>query len=310
VQDFANLEGYVVVATDWIGLTSHENPAAAQTNQAMAKVLNDFSDLPWITDRLQQALVNTMVLERTMVGRIVNDPAMTVTGQAGGAPVADPTKVYYYGVSLGGVMGLSFMAYDPDVKQGVLGCNGGFWSTLFERSVNWKEASLIIPAEYPDSLDQQLLMALGQMQFDFSDPATVAPYVLNAPLAGVPKKQIVMQMGVGDAQMPNVATEMIARTAGIQLLSPNAVDVYAMTPTSGPLSSALTTWNVHSLPVPPDTNQTPGGDNQVHQAIRRIPQAEQQAATFFATGQIVDTCDGPCNEPVPPSTPAVGFGGL
>jgi len=311
VQDFANLEGYVVVATDWIGLSAHENPLSAGNNQALAYALTDFNKFPWITDRLQQALVNAMVLARTMVGAIVNDAAMTVGGQAGGAPVADPSRVYYYGISLGGIMGLSFMGYDPDVTRGVLGCGGGFWSALFQRSVNWKEASVIVPAAYPDSLDGQLLLALAQMQFDYSDPATVASYVLGArgsPLRGVPAKQLLMQMGLDDAQVSNVTTEMIARTSGIPLLSPAVTDAYALTPVPGPLSSALTTWDIHGTPVPPTTNQTPAEDNQVHEAIRRIPQAEQQIQTFYATGNVIDTCDGgPCVEPVPPSTPEAGL---
>jgi hypothetical protein len=305
VQDFANLEGYVVVATDWIGLSAHESPLSADTNQAMSLALTDFSHLTWVTDRLQQALVNAMVLARTMTGAIVNDPLMTVTGKAGGAPAADATRLTYYGISLGGIMGLSFMGYDPDVTRGVLGCGGGFWATLFERSVNWKEAKVIIPASYPDSLDQELLLALAQMQFDYSDPATIAPHVLAAPLPGVPAKQLVMQMGVNDAQVANVTTEMIARTTGIDMLSPAAVTAWGLTPKSGPLASALTTWDVKSPPAPPDGDKTPDADNQVHEAIRRVPQAEQQIQTFFATGQVVDTCGGqPCVEPVPPSTPA------
>jgi len=307
VQDFANLEGYVVVATDWIGLSAHENPISIGTNGAMADAVTDFSKMPWVTDRLQQALVNAMVLVRTMTGAIVDDPTMTVTGKAGAAPVADPTRITYYGISLGGIMGLSFMGYDPDVTRGVLGCGGGFWSTLFQRSTNWKEAGLLVPASYPDSLDGQLLLALAQMQFDFSDPATVAPYVLQAPLSGVPPKQLIMQMGLHDAQVPNIASEMIVRTTGIQTLAPAATQFYGMTGAGAPLTSAQTIWDVHGTPVPPDTNQTPADDNQVHEAIRRIPQAEQQIETFFSTGQVVDTCGGqPCVEPVPPSTPEAG----
>ena len=299
IQDLANLEGYVVVATDWIGLSAHENPLSPGANAAMEEALLDMSHMPWITDRLQQALVTTMVLVRTMTGRIANDALL--------AGLVDTSKVYYYGNSLGGIMGMSFMGYDPDVTLGALGVGGGFWATLFQRSVNWKEALLVFPAQYPDSLDQQLLMALAQMQFDFSDPATVAPYVLGAPLAGVPKKQLVMMMGVGDAQVPNVATEMIARTSGVPLLGPSAVDVFGMTATPGPLPSALTTWNVNSPPVPPDTNQTPAHDNQVHQAIRRLPEEEQMLQTFFATAQVVATCNGPCNLPVPAGTPPPDF---
>jgi hypothetical protein len=79
-----------------------------------------------------------------------------------------------------------------------------------------------------------------------------------------------------------------------------------VTPKPGPLASALTTWDVESLPAPPQTDKTPDQDNQVHEAIRRVPQAEQQIQTFFATGQVVDVCGGqPCVVPVPPSTPPV-----
>jgi hypothetical protein len=36
-------------------------------------------------------------------------------------------------------------------------------------------------------------------------------------------------------------------------------------------------------------------DNGVHQAIRRIPEAEAQIHGFFSTGRIVSRCSGPCD---------------
>lgn len=306
VQDFANEAGVVVVGTDWVGLSSYEDPVD-YPNAALQYVLDDFSNLPWITDRLQQALVNTMVLVRTMRSRIAGDPAMTVSGRPGGVPVADPGRVRYWGVSLGAIMGLSFMGYDPDVLQGALVSGGGFWSALFQRSYAWAAARLLLPASYPDTLDVQLLLQLAQMQFDYSDPASVAPYVLQAPLRGVPPKQIVAQMGLYDALVSNVTTEMLARTEGLPLLSPTVTFPWGMEPTQGPLPSALSTWNVNGSPRPADTNLTPSSDNVVHEAVRRIPQAQQQIETFWDAGVVVDTCGGsPCDEPVPPGTPEGG----
>jgi hypothetical protein len=304
VQDFANKEGYVVVATDWIGLSSHEDPVDPGSNGALSDVLTDPTHMPWVTDRLQQALVNTMVLERTMAGSIVKDPAMTVTGAKGGAPVADASRVTYYGISLGGIMGMSFMGYDPFIARGALDVGGGFWSTLLDRSIDWRLAEIVAVGTFPDALETQILLALMQMQFDFSDPATVAPHVLSAPLEGVPRKQVLLQMGLGDTQVANVTSEMIARTEGLPLLHAAVTMPYGLTEKDGPLPSAFSTWNVNSKPVPPSTNETPVQDNQVHEGIRRIPQVEQQIHTFFATGQVVDTCGGkPCVEPVPPGTP-------
>ncbi len=308
VQDFANQAGVIVVATDWIGLSSHENPIDAGNNQALSLVLANFSNLPWITDRLQQALVNNMVLVRTMRERIASDPAMTVSGKVGGVPVSDPTRVRYYGVSLGAIMGLSFMGYDPDVTQAALGNGGGFWSALFQRSFAWSAASTLIHESYPDPLDVQLMLQLAQTQFDYSDPATVAPYVLHHPLRGVPPKQILAQMGLYDSMVSNVTSEMIARTEGLPLLSPSVTAPWGMTPTGGPLASGISTWDVNGEPRPADTNATPKIDNLVHEAIRRIPQVEQQIEQFWDAGVVVDTCGGkPCVEPVPPATPEAGL---
>jgi dienelactone hydrolase len=309
VQDFANQAGVVVIATDWIGMSSHENPLDNGNNGALSDVLTDFSELPWITDRLQQAVINNIVMQRTTRSRIVQDPAMTTSGVAGGRPVGDPSRVYYYGISLGGIMGMTLMGYEPDIVLGALGDGGGFWSTLIQRSYNWAAAGLLVPAAYPDKLDVQVLLELGQMQFDYSDPATVAPYVLRAPLRGTPKKQILAYMGLYDTSVANVTSEMIARTAGLPLLTPDVVVPWGMTPTTGPLSSAFTTWNVNGSPRPSDTNLTPSQTNEVHGGIRWIPQVEQQVEQFWATGDIVDTCGGqPCVEPVPPQ--ATSDGGL
>jgi hypothetical protein len=308
VQDFANQAGVVVVATDWIGLSSYESPLSSASNGALLDVLADFSKLVWITDRLQQALVNTMVLVRTMRSRIASDPAMTVSGQPGGVPVADPGTVRYWGVSLGAIMGLSFMGYDPDVAQGVLTSGGGFWSSLLPRSYAWAPVGLLIPGSYPDPLDVLLLIQMSQMQFDYSDPATVAPHVLSAPLRGVPPKQIAAQMGLYDSLVSNVTSEMIARTEGLPILSASVATPWALPPTKGPLPSALSTWDVHGNPRPEDTDKTPGTDNLVHEAVRRIPQVQQQIETFWDGGGVVDTCGGsPCVEPVPSGTPASSF---
>jgi hypothetical protein len=289
VQDFADEKGYVVFSTDWIGLSAHEDPVKSKTNGAAGDALADFNKLPWLTDRLQQALVSAMVLVRTMRGKVARDPLL--------ASVTDAAHLTYYGASLGGIMGTSFMAYDPDVTRGVVHVPGGFWSTMFERSSNGREVKLIIAGPYPDLLDEQLLLALSQMQLDFSEPATIAPYVLHKPLPGVPEKQLLLQMAVGDAQVPNLATEMLARTMGVPLLGPSVAPVYAMSDASGPIPSAFTAWDIHPAPLPSDTNETPTRDNAAHTQIARIPALKDQIVQFLGSGQVANTCGGPCDFP-------------
>jgi hypothetical protein len=292
LQDVAQSKGYIFFATDWTGLSHWEDPLAAGGNGAAGEAIRDFNHLPWVTDRLQQAIVNAIALVRTMRGKIVHDPAMTVTGKAGDPPAADETKLYYYGISLGGIMGGSFMGYDPDVTRGVLGVAGGAWSLLFQRSSNWREFKLVIGASYPDFADEQLLLALAQMQFDFSDPITVTPHTILDPLPNTPKKQILLQMALHDSQVPNVSSELVARTMGLALLAESPVAIWSLSPTAGPLDSAMSVWDPKLEPTPPPGNATPSTDNGAHGAIRVLV---DQFDHFFTTGEVVSTCDGPCD---------------
>ena len=288
VRKLAAEKGYIVFATDWIGLSTAENPTTMGGNGAIGEALTDFNNIPYVTDRMQQSLINTMVLARTVRGKLAMDPKM----MAGTKMFADPTKLFYWGISLGGIMGTTFMGYDPDITQGVLGVPGGFWSMLFQRSAEWPQFKLLIDGSYSDYLDKQLLLAVAQMDFDFSEPATVAPYILNAPLAGVPKKQLSMQMSVGDSLVSNQVTEAMARTMAIPLQGPSVLQVYGMTPVMGAQSSALSIWNTHPMNPAPPTNLTPQTDNGAHEAIHALQPLQDQIDQFFSTGMVNDTCSG------------------
>jgi hypothetical protein len=287
----ASEKGYILFSTDEIGLSSEDSPLSTPNNGAIAAALADLSQAHDVMDRLQQAIVNMMVLARTVKGSIANDPKMS----AGGKMYADPSKLFYWGISMGGILGGVMMSYDPDITQGVLGVPGGPWSLLLNRSYEYHLLQLLFTGSYPDYLDRQLMIAILQMAFDREDPTTTAPYVLSAPLAGVPKKQLVMQMSVDDDYVTNWATENMARTMGIPLLGPSVVTPYGMTAVTGAQASALTIWDVHPMPVPSTTNATPTTSNGAHTAIHTLQPLQDQIDQFFQSGQVNDTCSGPCD---------------
>ena len=193
-------------------------------------------------------------------------------------------------------MGGSLMAYDCDVPRGALNVAGSTWSLLFQRSSDWSQFALLIGGSYPAPFDQQVLLALAQSQFDFTDPINAAGHWFQSPLAGCPKKHILQQMVIGDAQVPNVSSEILARTGGLGLLDDSPIAVFGMTPAAPPLDDALTIWDMHASPLPPDTNVGLHADNGVHGAlIEMVPEAQHQVAQFLKTGQIVSTCSGTCD---------------
>jgi hypothetical protein len=227
-----------------------------------------------------------------MVEKIAADPALSFGGQGR----ADPGKIYYLGISNGGVQGGTFLALTPDIRRGVLNVPGAAWSLMLERSFVFKSFIDIVKAEFPSPLDRQIVIALVQVVFDPTDPINFALHAVNDPL-GTPAKTILIQESYGDALVPNLATETLARTMGLPGLAPLVSPVYGITEAASPLSgSGFTIFNTNPTPMPGDTNVPMNSDNIAHEGCRRLIGAVEQMKEFFKPdGRVVQTCDGACD---------------
>lgn len=277
----------VQVGTNWIGLSEDDKMLVA------GEVMSDFNKLAVVTDRLQQAQINAAVLAKLVRSGVLGAlPEL----QVGGRPVIDPERVFYYGISNGGIMGLSFLALSPDVQRGALCVPGGFFSLMLWRSSNFEKLLPLLAANYQDPLERQVLVALSQHLWDYTDPATYAPTILQGGLAGTrPSKRVLYQEGLGDAQVPNVATQKMVRTLGIPLLRTPVETPWGIPLATGPLPSAYVQFDIGQNPRPGENN-VPPRDNPVHGAVRRLPAAQQQLQRFLQDGGVVvDACGGrPC----------------
>lgn len=277
---------FVIVAGDFIGLSSRQL-------QLAPLAVNDLNRGPAISEKLAQSVIDYIALETLTRKVLGNRPEFQYDGQS----VVDPDRTFYVGGSLGGIMGNTFMAYDPNIKKGVLAVPGGVWSMMFERSNAWH--LLMGPAKgaYEDPEVYQLNIAFLGMGMEPYDPITTAEKVLKDPLPGVPPKDILIWYAIGDSLVTNIATEMVARTLGIELLGPAVKDVWGMPPKPGPLTSAITVLDEHRTPAPSDFNVPPKQDNGTHSGINRKPAVLRQVDLFLNQNQIVQTCGG--DTPVP-----------
>ncbi len=283
-KQLGNFLCMVQIGTDWIGLASEDQDTVENI------VIPDLNKAHIITDRLQQAHVNAQVLTRLFLSRLKDDPALAVNGK----PVTDGSQVYYAGFSNGGIQGGTYMALSEDVAHGVLNVPGCEWSSMIFRSTDFDPLLTILQSILPDPLDEEILLTMLQVEFDATDPATFAPHLLGDPLPGAAaNKQVLVQESIDDAQVPNLATRVLARTIGLQgndLEQP----VFGITAAAAPLSSAYTQWDVQ--PTPPPAGDTPAGsDNGAHGEIRQLTLLEQQIQAFLTpTGVVTQTCTGPC----------------
>ncbi len=285
----ANQFCVVVVAGDFIGLTSRQVAVAA-------RAANDVNTLDRLVDKLAQSVINFIALSHMVRGPFASDSHFQLAGQ----PILDSERVFYLGASLGGIMGNTFMAYEPFITRGVLGVPGGAWSLLLERSL---AAGLILPvakASYRDHLASlQVLTSLLAMRLEPYDPITTAHRVIGDPLPDTPAKELLLYEAIGDSLVSNLSTEMTARTMGIPVLEPSIKLPYGLEGRSGPLTSGLVIYDEHRTPLPPETNMPPSEDNGTHGGVNEREAVLRQVSGFLLEGRIVSQCLDEESNPAP-----------
>lgn len=270
VQKLAEDHCLVIIAGDFIGLTSRQLGAAATA-------VTDLNLGATVTEKLGQSIVDFMALESVTRGPMATSSLF----QFNGKPVIDPSNTFYIGGSLGGIMGNVLMAYDPNLTRGVLAVPGGTWSLLLERSNAWNLLKSVVQGGYPDPQVYQLNVALFGMAFEPYDPITTAAHVIKDPLFGNPVKNILMWYSIGDCLVSNVTTEMVARTMGIDMIGPSAKAPWGLTIKTGAQDNGIVVFNDHPAPLPPDTNEPPVKDNGTHSGINRKAAALRMVQSFL-----------------------------
>lgn len=269
--------GAIVVGTNWRGLTT---PDLLDTTLAAT----DFARLAEVTDRLLQAQVNLRTLMLGIAqGDILDDPDLL---GASGQVLFDPDQLYYYGISLGGIEGAVLWAEGgAPVDGAVLHVGGAMWSTMLERSSNWPLFEGALVNVVTDPADRQLLYSYSQLHWDAVDPISWVDALATKPF--------LLQESIGDEQVPNFATEVLARSTGLPLLEPSATQPVGLPLATGPLGRGLVQFDPEKA-LPPRTNR-PAPETDAHTTPRDWAGQRQQVVTFLLEGEVRHYCgDAPC----------------
>ncbi len=286
LQTLSNRFNFVLGATDWIGMSDEDLTPTLL-------LISDLSNFRALPDRLQQAMLNFMLLGRLMTA--ADGFAANAAFQLNGTSLIDPQELYFYGISQGGIEGGAYMALATETVRGVLGVGAANYSILLQRSADFPTFEDLLKQFYPDPIEQQLLFPLIQELWDRADPQGYLSHLVDNPLPGTPAKTVLLQMGVNDSQVPNIGTEIQVRSLGIPNVAPTAYPVFEVPEMEAPIDgSAFVPYDVNAVP-PPLTNNPPADDNGVHEAIRRLDAAQRQIDAFLRPdGTVQNFCDGPC----------------
>lgn len=299
-------------ATDWRGLS-------LQDVVFVANVIRDLNTIAALPDRMRQGQLNTLVLGRLMKSGAFNrDPAFQTPSGTGVFKV--PTdELYYYGISLGGIMGLMHAALSPDVVSAGIDEGSINFSILLQRSTQAAQFELVYAATgVTDPMDVAILTGLAHELWVRGESAGYATHITSNPLPGSSPKNILMTSAWLDQQVSNQASEITARTLGLPNLVPGSIvsGMPEIPDLAGPLQSAYVMYDTATFDlaqpgpwIPALANLIPEGSSCDPHGDRRptTPASLQQISRFFHPGGLIDNfCNGACDAGEPFEIPFFG----
>jgi len=287
VQDMAWQAGVVVVATDWIGLSNGD------LDLILTEVVPDIARVRVVTDRLAQSLINNIALVDLTRSQLQYLPDL---GRSEGVPLIDPDRLYYYGVSLGGVQGSSLISLDDEFTRAVVSVPGASWTNMIQRSWHFGEIDTLLDLLYPDPLTQLVFVTALQSWFDLSDPVNLGRMLAERPGSAT----VLMQEAIGDCQVPNLATDILVRALGASNLDTSVVPIFGVPTVTGPVQGQVVLTQILlpdavSAYSPPDENIIPPQNNDVHSNAVTTDTALGQVLELVENGDAVHPCSGPCD---------------
>lgn len=285
LAEVADRHGYLLFAVDWTGMKSEDSGPIS------LMLLENLSRFATIPERSQQGFLEFAASVWMMQGAMADDDALKVDGTS----LVDPSEVWYYGNSQGGILGGGYVASSPEITRATLGVPGAPYSLLLSRSSDFVPFFALFQSVYEDQRDLVLWMVLIQQLWDPGEAGGLLRQMNQEPLPGVPAKQILIQDAIGDAQVTTLGAHNMARAYGAVTIGTPVADIWGVevveSATEG--QSVIVEYD-HGAPPVPTNNTAPDDEHDTHGDTRKKWAAQEQMAHFFSTGEVVNYCDGAC----------------
>ena len=294
VRAMSNEHNAVYCATKWAGMSNDDIPNAVE-------VLGEWSKFRTVADRLQQGVLNQIVLGRLMTrpGGLAEHHAF----QRGGKPLIDTAHLDYDGNSQGAIMGLMLTAVSPDLERSVLGVASMDYALLLPRSVDFDKYEAVFKPAYPNDLERVLILSIAQMLWDRAEGAGYVNHVTRDPLPGSKTTPVLVHVAFGDWQVSELAAYNEARSLQIPVHRPLTAPgrsgerepAWGIPATDYAKDiSQLVVWDSGSEPIP-YPNLPPRVSRDPHEDPRADPDVRRQKAAFLFEDKLIDVCDAkPC----------------
>ena len=285
----ADENGYLLIAADWRGMSMFDLPIIAKI------LLADPSLFQATLDNLIQGYASMLcMLHYVQTSMLTELPSfLYFNGQP--IPVDPDFEVSFYGISQGGILGAGYnavMGATNLLKRSVLGVPGTPFALIMGKSADFEVFNNIMLLNFYSERDIRIMLSLIQMAWDTVE----AGGLLAPPVSEIPPP-VLIQAGLGDAEVPTMAAEVLARSYGAKTLPGTHRSVYGVPVASaaagsnpGPrsaLTEILYQKEFSGLP----SDDTAPDFNMVHFCVRQDPALQEQIVEFINEGVIVDPCE-------------------
>lgn len=303
LSKLADENKWILVALDWAGMAQYDVPQAIRI---MASRLDEFASMPqrtvqgWAFDAMLMRLMGTAAMANLdafkspttgspMISALqyaAGASSATVAIQTGDINVPGPLTAGYYGNSQGSVVGCGYCAYQQDIRRCTCGVPGSPFALILSRSADFVPYYDALKLQMTHAQDIRLAIVLMQVLWDQGESAGW--------LREMAPKGVLLQAGIGDAQVSNLGAELMARAYNASFVQPQTRAVYGISEKTAPFhGSALVEWLYDDVPDSPagDFGRSDGKD--VHECPRREPAAQRQMREFLEGREVTQQCRGP-----------------
>ena len=311
----ADENGYIIVATDWRGMSSSDLFVVAKvliSKPGMFRV---------IRDNLLQGFANKLTLQYFVKhGGLLEMPCFRFNDQdidamgsndktssidhsvgSNAIPLSDDTTnsaptAFFYGVSQGGILGAGYTTLAGPtglIDRVILGVPGASWTFIMSRSFDFKVYDTALLFNFYHNRHARLFLSMAQVGFD----PTEAAGQLAPPLTE-PHPPVLLQAGLGDQVVTTYSAEALTRAyGGIILEDSPRTDIYGIPVHPQSRHSVIAAdvtltellFRKEYAGLSP-TNDIPNEKTKVHLCVRQDPAMLKQIAEFVNTGQVLNVC--------------------
>ena len=151
-------------------------------------------------------------------------------------------------------------------------------------------------------------MRCGQMLWDRAEPTGYITSIHTNTLPNTPSHRVMFHYGLGDAQVSWLGAQTLARSVGdVSMFKSNVREEgehffgYTLVDDTAVITNgnAIVGFDFGALPVP-RINRPAAAATDAHGEVIDYIDSKTMMDHFFTTGEIINTCRGPCRAPQPP----------